>query len=265
MKTWAFLFCGLAINSAAFCQTDSGAAPKRTILACAHRGEHRRHPENSLPAIQAAIDAGLDFVELDVRTTADGQLVLMHDRTVDRMTDGKGPVASMTLAEIRKLDLGARFPGQFPGLRVPTFDEALQLAKGRIGIYIDTKDATAKDLVAAIDRHDMGTQVIFFSDYPDFLKQISDLRPDWALMPEAFNAQNVRTLAALLHPKFLGFDQRDFDKPTVAAAKTANTSIFADRQTEAQWREAIEMGAAGIQTDYPEELMAFLRTNGYHP
>src|SRR5262249_6466235 len=86
----------------------------RTILTSAHRGEHLRHPENSLPAIQAAIDAGMDFVELDVRTTADGNLVLMHDRTVDRMTNGQGAVASMTLAEVRKLDLGARFPGQFP-------------------------------------------------------------------------------------------------------------------------------------------------------
>ena len=66
----------------------------------------------------------------------------------------------MTLAQIRKLDLGARFPGKFTDLRVPLFDEALELAKGKIGIYVDTKSATPKDLIAAIERHDMGDHVI---------------------------------------------------------------------------------------------------------
>src|SRR5215467_10259431 len=104
------------------CWQNSGS---RKILTSAHRGEHHHHPENSLPAFQAAIDAGMDYVELDVRTTSDGQLVLMHDPTVNRMTNGKGKVAEMTFDQIRALDLGARFPGQFPGLKVPTFDEAL--------------------------------------------------------------------------------------------------------------------------------------------
>src|SRR5262249_1584927 len=128
-----------ATVSAIFCMAVLGAlkgqseTSKRTILASAHRGEHLKHPENSLPAIQAAIDAGVDYVELDVRTSSDGYLVLMHDPTVDRMTNGKGAINAMTFVEIRKLDLGARFPGKFPGLQIPTFDEALELAKGHIG------------------------------------------------------------------------------------------------------------------------------------
>jgi len=241
------------------------AQDKRTILTSAHRGEHLHHPENSLPAIQAAIDAGMDFVELDVRTTSDGHLVLMHDRTVDRMTNGKGPVDSMTLADIRKLDLGARFPGQFPDLHVPTFDEALQFTKGKIGIYIDTKSATPKDLVDAIERHDMGSHVMFWSERPDFLKQISELRPGWILMPEAFNPENVRTLVALLRPRMLGFDQRDFNAPTIAAAKRGGAGIFVDLQTPQDWQAAIDYGVAGIQTDHPFELTKFLREKGYHP
>src|SRR5262245_21984845 len=180
----------------------------RKILTSAHRGEHLHHPENSLPAIRAAIDAGMDFVELDIRTTSDGHLVLMHDRTVDRMTNGHGTVDTMTLAEIRKLDLGVRFPGKFPNLRVPTFDEALALAKGKIGIYVDTKIAPPQDLVAVIDRHNIGAHVMFWSERPDFLKRIAELRPDWVLMPEAFSPKHVRELIELLHPKMLGFDER---------------------------------------------------------
>jgi glycerophosphoryl diester phosphodiesterase len=258
-----FLVC-LSVVTFGFGQSSTATATSRTVLTSAHRGEHAHHPENSLPAIQGAIDAGVDFVELDVRTTSDGHLVLMHDPTVNRMTDGKGKVKDMTLAEIKKLDLGVRFPGQFPNLRVPTFDEVLELCKGKIGIYVDTKDATPKDLIAAIERHDMGNHVMFWSEDAKFLKQIHELRPKWVLMPEAFNPSNVRKVVALLHPQLLGADERDFNAPTIAAAKAANVGLFVDRQTEQEWRDAVEQGAVGIQTNYPVELTAFLRANGYH-
>ncbi|HJZ97567.1 MAG TPA: glycerophosphodiester phosphodiesterase family protein [Candidatus Solibacter sp.] len=259
LSTAALVLAGACVSIG-----SQDAGQPRTILTSAHRGEHHHHPENSLPAIQGAIEAGMDFVELDIRTTSDGHLILMHDSTVDRMTNGHGPVSAMTLADIRKLDLGARFPGQFPDLRVPTFDEALALAKGRIGIYVDTKSASPKDLVAAIDRHEMGAHVMFYSVHPEFLKQISDLRPQWTLLPEAFNPENVSRLLELLHPKVLGFDARDYNGPTIAAAKQGKVGIFVDLNTPQEWQNAIEVGVAGIQTDHPVELMAFLRAKGYH-
>lgn len=258
-----FLAC-LSVAPLAFGQSPAAPAPARTVLTSAHRGEHAHHPENSLPAIQGAIDAGMDFVELDIRTTSDGQLVIMHDPTVNRMTDGKGEVKKMTLAEIKQLDLGVRFPGQFPNLRVPTFDEVLEMCKGKIGIYVDTKDAAPKDLVAAIDRHDMGDHVMFWSEHTDFLAQIHELRPNWVLMPEAFTPENIQKVVAILHPQLLGADERDFKAPVIAAAKAVNIGIFVDRQTEQEWRDAVDQGAVGIQTNNPVELMAFLRANGYH-
>lgn len=242
-------------------QSDS---PIHTILTSAHRGEHLKHPENSLPAIQAAIDIGMDYVELDVRTSSDGQLVLMHDPTVDRMTNGKGAIKDMTLAEIRKLDLGARFPGKFPGLRIPTFDEALELASGRIGIYVDTKNAKPEDLVAAIERHGMGDHVMFWSERISFLKLITALRPSWKLLPEAFNPDHVREVMTVLHPQMLGFDSRDFDERTITAANTANAGIFVDLNSPQDWDDGIAARVAGIQTDWPAELMAYLRARGYH-
>jgi glycerophosphoryl diester phosphodiesterase len=264
MRSFGILLIGLSFNSPIFGQSSSTTVPHKTILTSAHRGEHEHHPENSLPAIQGAIDAGMDFVELDVRTTSDGQLVLMHDPTVNRMTNGKGKVKDMTLAEIKKLDLGVRFPGQFPSLRVPTFDEVLELCKGKIGIYVDTKDATPQDLIAAIERHDMGTHVMFWSEDTKFLGQIRSLRPNWVIMPEAFNPGNVQKVVALLHPQLLGADERDFNALTIAAAKAADVGLFVDRQTEQEWRDAVEQGAVGIQTNHPAELIRFLRANGYH-
>jgi len=190
----------------------------------------------------------MDFVELGIRTTADGKLVLMHDRTVDRMTDGKGLVKDKTLAKIKALDLGVRFPGQFPNLRVPTFDEALAAAHGRIGIYIDAKDATPQDLIAAIERHDMGSHVLFWSEHPDFMSQIQQLRPEWTLMPEAFNPENVQKIVEVLHPRVLGFDQRDFNDATIGAARNAKVGIFVDRQTP----ENGEMPSIAVRQDTDE-------------
>src|SRR6185503_19503058 len=78
------------------------------VVAISHRGEHLRHPDNTMPAYQAALDAGADFIEVDVRTTADGKLVLMHNDTVDARTDGKGAVKDMTFDQVRRLDAGVK-------------------------------------------------------------------------------------------------------------------------------------------------------------
>src|SRR5271156_4618615 len=94
-----FAFCTI------FRATASAAGP---VVVIAHRGEHRAHPENTLPAFQAAIEAGADFFELDVRTTSDGRLILMHDAKVDRTTNGSGTVREMTFEQIRMLDAGVK-------------------------------------------------------------------------------------------------------------------------------------------------------------
>jgi glycerophosphoryl diester phosphodiesterase len=262
----ALVFCCLSVALLIAGQdgrSGSGNAP-HTILTSAHRGEHLKHPENSLPAIQAAIDIGMDYVELDVRTSSDGHLVLMHDPTVDRMTGGKGAIKDMTLAEILKLDLGARFPGRFPGLHIPTFDDALALASGKIGIYVDTKNAKPEDLIAAIERHGMGDHVMFWSERISFLKLIAALRPSWKLLPEAFNPNHVSEVMTVLHPQMLGFDQRDFDERTLKAAHAANAGIFVDLNSPQDWDDGIDAGVTGIQTDWPAELTAYLRARGYH-
>jgi len=110
----------------------------------------------------------------------------------------------------------------------------------------------------------MGDHVMFWSEHPDFLKEIHDLRPNWIIMPEAFNPKNVEKIVALLHPQLLGADERDFNAATIAAAKAVNVGIFVDRQTEQEWQDAVDQGATGIQTNHPEELITFLGAHGLH-
>ena len=107
------------------------------VLVVAHRAYWRSMaPENSLAAIDSAIRLKMDMVELDVWKTKDGELVLMHDPTVDRTTDGSGRIADMTLAELRQLRLKDK-DGKLTEHRVPTLEEALLLAKDRIMINLD--------------------------------------------------------------------------------------------------------------------------------
>jgi|SRR5579859_7925209 len=103
---------------------------RHDFVVIAHRGDHARAHENTLTAIERTIGAGVDYVEIDVRRTADGHYVLMHDSTVDRMTDGHGPVANLTLAQIRSLHVRDLKLPQIPADHVPTFDEALAAIKG---------------------------------------------------------------------------------------------------------------------------------------
>jgi glycerophosphoryl diester phosphodiesterase len=96
-------------------------------------------PENTLAAFRRAIELGADLIELDVRQTADGHVVAIHDETVDRTTDGSGTVRDMPLAAVRELDAGSWMGRRFAGERVPTLREVLELTRGRIGLAIEIK------------------------------------------------------------------------------------------------------------------------------
>jgi glycerophosphoryl diester phosphodiesterase len=107
------------------------------VTIVAHRGDWRSHPENSIPAFESCIEMGIDMIEIDVQRTKDGQLVLMHDRTVDRCTNGKGKIADMTYAEIQKLRLRPQHSASVARNHIPTLEEVLNLCKGKILINID--------------------------------------------------------------------------------------------------------------------------------
>lgn len=229
------------------------------IAAIAHRGEHLHHPENTLPAYQAAIDAGADFIEVDVRTTSDGKLVMMHDPTVDSMTNGKGAVKDMTLAQVRALDVR--------GSLVPTFDEVLALAQGKIGIYVDSKQVSAVDMIAAVEKYDMQDKIVVYGGY-QYLKDVAALRPKIKVMPESVSVAACKKLVDEFHPRVIAFNARDFTNDIIAVAKDAKADIYVDRFGDADapagWQDAIDRGATGIQTNKPAELVEYLRSRHNH-
>ena len=245
-----------------------GAACQRPapVVVIAHRGEHLHHPENTLPAIAAAFDLGADYAEVDVRTTADGELVLSHDAGVERCTTGHGLIAKMTLAELRALDAGVKLAPEFAGTRIPTFDEALDAARGRGAIYVHVKAASAADLVRHIEAHGMVSSVVVYSDSAFELRR---LNPDLTVLPEAVSVEATQKMIVLLQPRILAFSALDFSPDVIAVARQAGIAMYVDRMGATDgpegWRAAVAAGAAGIQTDHPGELVAFLRAAGRHP
>lgn len=106
-----------------------------------HRGGGTLAPENTLAAIEKGFEAGIDLVEIDLHLTADGHAVVFHDSTLDRTTNGTGPIANLTLAQVRQLDAGSWFGPEYAGEKVPTLTEALQFINGRGRTILDVKVA----------------------------------------------------------------------------------------------------------------------------
>lgn len=133
-----------------------------------HRGNRSHAPENTIPSLLEAVALGADGVEFDVQVTRDGVLVLMHDLTLDRTTDGAGAIATFTLAALRELDAGARFtrdgrtfPWRGRGVTVPTFDEVIEALPRSLPLIIEVKTPAATPaLVAAIERHALRDRII---------------------------------------------------------------------------------------------------------
>ncbi|TDK25243.1 glycerophosphodiester phosphodiesterase [Arthrobacter crusticola] len=127
------------------------------VKVIAHRGASAHAPENTLPAIDLAVEHGADLVEIDVRRTLDGELAVIHDPTLERTTDAarafpgraRYDVAGFTLAEIRSLDAGSWFGPAFAGVRVPTLHEVLTALAGRAGLLLEVKDPASAPGIAA--------------------------------------------------------------------------------------------------------------------
>jgi glycerophosphoryl diester phosphodiesterase len=282
----------------------------KVVLVCAHRGlsglstgQWSKTPENSLPAIARSISIGIDIVEIDVRETKDGGLVLMHDATVDRTTDGKGKVADMTLAEIKKLHLRLNtVPNSkdrpISEERVPTLEEVMLLCKGKCMVNIDKAENIIPKCYEVLKKTGTLDQVIFVtSKKADSCRKVLEgLKPAPVYKPTIVHAKNWQTAKpqgwqALkpyvdqIHPMVFELGSCSDEDPIVSAETVAlvkkngarawiNTlwdSISAGhsdddslKDPEAGWGWMVKRGANIIQTDESEKLLEYLRSQKLH-
>ena len=144
-----FLCISLVFILACIPLPEKSDLPQRGL--CAHRGVNSTFPENTLPAFAEAVRLGAQQVEFDVCRTKDGQLVIMHDATVDRTTDGEGAVSELTFEQIRNLDAGIKKDAKFAGTKVPTFDEVIDMLPQNVWLNVHMKaDEIAAVMVAKL-------------------------------------------------------------------------------------------------------------------
>ena len=150
----------------------------------AHRGDFAHAPENTLPSFEQALQKGADGVELDVKLTSDGQVIVIHDSTVDRTTNGKGRVASLPLEDIRMLDAGNWFNEKFAGTKIPLLQEVFGLVSKdkliniELTNYSSPRDGLAIKVCDLIKRHNNHKQIIFSSFFSSNLKIAAQTLPE---------------------------------------------------------------------------------------
>lgn len=259
------------------------AGPDGVVMIVAHRGCWQKTSENSIDAIDACIDAGIDMVELDVRLTRDNVLVLMHDATVDRMTDGKGKVSDLDWAQLRKLRLREGKGGSTPltDRRIPSFEEALRAAKDRILINLDPKSRLSSAMLAMVDKAGRRSQLLFKADAPAALlieegPWLREVRFQPILRQPQIQADPTAAITAYdpIHPVSYEIDVKErafapLVTPPIrercarywvnSLAGRAYDDRIALTDPDSVWGQLIAIGVDAIQTDEPVALKAYLQ------
>jgi len=155
-----------------------------TPVVFAHRGASKFAPENTIASFRSALEMGALALELDITLSKDGEVVVIHDDTVDRTTDGKGAVADLNLAEIKEMDAGSWFSTQFVGEKIPTLQEVFAFVQDKALINIELKNAGKRNpelVQKAVDltkSMQMQETAIFSSFYPKNVRMVRDLLPE---------------------------------------------------------------------------------------
>ncbi len=265
----------------------------KQVLVAAHRADWRNFPENSLAAIESAIQKGVDIIELDIKMTKDGHLVLMHDKKLDRTTSGKGLVSDFTLEEIKEMVLRAG-QGVKTLHKVPTLEEALLVCKDRAVINVDHGYQFYDEVMALLDKYDMHDQVLIKGkEEPAVVKEkLASYEKNMMYMPIVDLHKEGKV--EYLHSHFAEFPciayelvwKPDFDDRFEAAAAAilknnskvwVNTlwpvlcgghdddlAVQSPEYAEQVYGYMIKNGATLIQTDRIDLLMGYLRSKGLH-
>ncbi len=240
------------------------------IVVTAHRGFSGKAPENTLAAFRAAIEVGCDMIELDVHLIRDGEVVVIHDDTLERTTDGRGAVAGKTLAELRGLDAGAWFAPRFSGERIPTLVEVLALARDRILVNIELKkgknfpytmEELADQALSVVEIAGMADRVLFSSFDSAAVERIRERNPRLpvALIVERPWMNPGEAGGGKIYP-ILNCRTRVLNGENIRRAHAGGVRVHVwTVNRPAAMARFIALGVDGIMTNHPDRLIALLQ------
>ena len=299
---FSLLFVATAFSAMAKSHTDKLLRelnnPKSDyVFVISHRADWRNFPENSLEAIESAIQMGVDIVELDVHRTVDGELVVCHDKTIDRTTNGKGKISELTLEYIksRNLRAGHRAVTRY---KMPTLAEALDVCKGRVLINIDKGINYYDQILQMLVERNMVDQVIIKSSKPvaDMKEFFSKNEKNMLYMPiinynekswgkheqmfEDYLASDLPMIAyEICWNSTLPNEKKIFNKVLKSGKRLWINTLWnsicggkkADLEDDAAvgneekvYGKILSYGATMIQTDRPAMLIKYLESKGRH-
>ena len=237
------------------------------FLGIAHRGAAGHAPENTHAAFAAALDLGAKAVELDCQLSADGELVVIHDETLDRTTDGRGPVGDRSAAELARLDAGSWFAAEYRGERIPRLPDVLAQLRDRVTLNIEIKSARdlgriEAKLAALIAAERAAEWVVFSSFHADGVRNLRAAAP-WARLGVLCDQDPMvggLALATELGAEFLIPGRRWVDRGLVTAAHARGLDVWVWTVNEpGEMRRLIALGVDAIFSDYPERFSGLAR------
>jgi glycerophosphoryl diester phosphodiesterase len=239
-----------------------------------HRGARNEAPENTLPGFRHALEAGIKAFEFDVHLSADGQLVVIHDPTVDRTTNGTGAVAAMTVAELARLDARSIFPQWPEPAWVPTLTEVLDIVAGVESMEIEIKtdrperlQRVAERLLASIRQYDIGDRVTVTSFDPVALEAVARLAPQQRLgFIARFEMPDDLATAVRLRARRCAIPIKTGCKARVQEAHAAGMDVTGwQGNTRQDIATLLDWGVDCITSDYPTLARAVLTEAGALP
>jgi glycerophosphoryl diester phosphodiesterase len=244
------------------------AGSKQTII-IGHRGAAGEAPENTLGSFKLAVEQGAEAVELDIHESADGELIVCHDSTVDRTTDGQGEIRLLTVRELKELDAGSWFDPRFSAERLPALEEVFALVPADIIINVEVKcpysprlEVRLLELLAQYKR--LQSVIVSSFDHKILVKlKLAQPALNIGLLYAA-NFQNHRLMADSagvevysLHPNYHLLDDED-----IAEAVQHGLQVYPyTMNAEADWAKFMAVNVSGIITDFPGRLKAFREAN----
>ena len=245
------------------------------VLSVAHRAVHDTYPENSLEAIREAIRIGVDIAELDLRETKDGKLIIMHDGTLDRTTNGTGIVKDLKWKDLK--DLKLKIGDSITNENIPTLEDVFKLAKGNILLDLDFKaksERAIKNTYKLIKKKGMQKEVIFYLyDYKK-VPMVYALNPDVKIMPRAYSAADVENILKFDYVTVIQVDDRFYTDELLKKAFDKGMRVWVNALGDYDDLERLEKYTGFekcfdkkyiniIQTDFPQQLLDYLNMKGY--
>lgn len=240
---------------------------KHAFVVIAHRGDHTAAPENTIAAYQNAVNAEADYIEIDLRTTKDSQLVIMHDGGVNRMTNGTGNINTMDWKDLNQLKVMDKGHPEWKAESIPSFNDVLELCKGKINIYLDFKDADVETAYREIVKAGMQQSIIVYINAEHQFYEWKKIAPQMPLMvslPDSIKTgKQVTDFLTQYNISILDGAFNEYNKEMVDAAIAAGVSVWPDIQSKDEapelWDKALNLGFTGLQTDHPELLIKYLK------